>query len=198
MKKVIFILAGFIISFSSYAYGSDWRPYIGIGAQASIATASVENPDNSVWGSETATIFGGVYDFSVGLKRDRFRMEVNYFNRVSVNDTISWFVAGVVTSTSEQGMLLNLYYDYVSGDFFSMYAGFGAGFSSWKQSVRNIYFADYNFDRSGTDFCFALYLLNMSFSMDPISVDLGLLNWQHTGGINLNGVNFRLGMRYTF
>ena len=174
--------------------GKDWRPYLGVGASGSIATVGVEVPEG--WDLKRAMAFGGIVDFSAGIKHERTRLELNYFGRASLNDSLSWMLIGVVSASSESGVIAHYIYDWVKAGFFSMYIGGGLGISWWKQSTSYIYHGQKHYERSGTNLVWDI-LTGMSFTiMDTVSIDLGM-GWQQTQGIDFKGMNFRLGLRYT-
>jgi len=203
MKKSLLALTFAFFAFPAGAWawsfevsGYDWRPYVGVGVQGSIATVEVQVPQG--WNLNRATAFGGIFDFAVGVKHERVRLELNYFGRASLNDPVSWTLIRVVSASAESGVLANIYYDWVSAGFFSMYVGAGAGLSRWSQSTSYVYLlAPHHYERDGTDLVWNI-LTGMSFTIaDTVSLDFGM-GYQRTLGIDFRGVNFKMGLRYTF
>jgi len=202
MKKLFAVLVFALFAFPAAAsaltfnaLGYDWRPYFGLGMQASIASVAVDVPAPG-WELKRASAIGGIFDFAVGAQHERVRLEANYFARASLNDTISWIFLGVASASSESGVLFHFYYDWVKAGIFSMYIGGGLGVSSWSQSTSYLYITQRTYQRSGTDLVWNI-LTGMSFTIaDAFSIDTGI-GWQQTQGIDFRGFNFKLGIRYT-
>jgi opacity protein-like surface antigen len=203
MRKPAFIvLALLFLPAAAFAWsfemaGVDWRPYITMDVQLGFGSVIVQKPTNVDWDLNRATAVGGLYNLGLGLKHNRFRIEGDYLFRATMNDTISWLVTGVVTATGEEAGILNIYYDYLSKKFFSMYIGGGAGFSSWSQAIAYTWLgSEQYFNRSGTDLMLGLYT-GMAFTIkDTLSIDLGL-TYYHTNTIDLSSFGVKFGLRYT-
>ena len=166
-------------------------------AQASVATVTVQTPPDIEWGLKKATAIGGLYNFSLGVRHNRFRTDLSYLARASVNDTLSWLLTGVVSASAEEAFMLNMYYNYVKAGFFSMWVGGGAGASSWSQTTTYMWLgSQHTYRRNGTSFIGGLYT-GMSFTIaDAFSFDFGL-TYYHTAVLEMNSVGFKFGLRYT-
>jgi len=208
MKKIFAALLFALLAFpaitsalSFQAIGYDWRPYLGLGVKGSVASIGIQVPKDGpgtniyVWNRTTA--IGAVTEIFAGVKHNRVRIELNYFNRASINDVLSW-LGGVVSASAEAGVIANFYYDYVSADWFALYIGGGAGFSSWVQNTTYPYLGNkYSYDRDGVSFAWNI-LTGMSFTIaDAVSLDFGL-GYQNTRVIDLRAFDFKFGLRYTF
>ncbi|MDR1695285.1 MAG: outer membrane beta-barrel protein [Endomicrobium sp.] len=203
MKKFTFALSALLFfpvmafAYSFEAAGVDWRPYVSADAQLSLGFVEVETP-NTDWGLKSATSIGGLFNFGLGVKHERVRMELSYLTRGSSNDIISWLLTGVVSVSSERAGMLNFYYDYLSTRVFAMYIGAGAGVSQWKQTTNYAWLgSDHTYIRDGTDFIGGVYT-GMSFTIaDAFSIDLGF-SYYHTNTLKFNSLGLKLGTRYTF
>ena len=204
MKKLAFVL--FALMFfptASFALSLDaeglWRPYIVLDYQFSFGTVIVQKPDKIPgWNLDRATAWGGLFNIGLGVKHKRLRADITYLARASVNGTLSWLATGVVSATSEEGVICNLYYEFVSSRIFQMYLGGGLGISNWEQNTAYLWEgSDHTYNRKGSSLMEG-FCMGMSFTIkNHFSIDLGF-NYYHTEEIDMGSFGLKLGTRYTF
>lgn len=141
---------------------SQWKYYIAanIGAIAS----EVEIKDDEFFD------FGAVTNLEFGAKYNHWRVAVAWQNRAEVSELFQT-LAGHTVSIGNSALRVNGYYDFVSGEHFTMYIGAGVGGNRYDYTINEQY-NNIKKSRDGVSFI-AGANAGMIFSFWHLGIDIG-------------------------
>ena len=106
----------------------DWSPYLTSGFGVTYTNASMHGYDMSG--------FTGVFSIGAGARRDRVRVGLAYQRRDTINELFSSWLTQTDASLDEQALIATVSYDIISGRWFGMYVGIGAGVNQYDFSLE--------------------------------------------------------------
>lgn len=164
----------------------EWNTYIGanMGISASDVTAH----------SEDFFDFGGVFNFELGMRKDRYRIALNYQSRAEVSEMFQ-ILFGHIISITNNAVRVNGYYDYVSLKHFAMYIGAGIGGDRYDYKITNRY-DDSTKEKHGITFTTGA-TTGLSFNFWRMGIDMGF-SFDYIAEPRIYSYGPNIGLRFNF
>ncbi|GAB1402134.1 hypothetical protein MASR1M68_10450 [Elusimicrobiota bacterium] len=139
--------------------------------------------------------FQGMVNFAAGLKKERTRFELAYQSRATVSDVL-FIIAGSTASIENKAFMANVFYDFVSYEYFALYIGGGAGLNMWTNNYKNNITHVVTTDK-GSSITAGIYLGSSINIPIGFSIDFGV-DYLYVSEPQMNSFVPKIGARITF
>ena len=174
------------VSNSEIKNEAEWKYYISANVGAIVSEVEIKDDE--------FLDFGMVTNLEFGAKYNHWRVALAWQNRAEVSELFQTLF-GHTVSIGNSALRMNGYYDFISGEHFTMYIGAGLG-GNWYDYTINEQYNNYKKSRDGLSFI-AGANAGMIFSFWHLGIDIGFaVDYISYPEIVSYGPTF--GLRYNF
>lgn len=151
-----------VVADSEIKNEAEWKYYISANVGAIVSEVEIKDDE--------FLDFGAVTNLEFGAKYNHWRVALAWQNRAEVSELFQT-LAGHTVSIGNSALRVNGYYDFISGEHFTMYIGAGLGGNRYDYTINEQY-NNYKKSRDGLSFI-AGANAGMIFSFWHLGIDIG-------------------------